>query len=144
MGKGDWLRRALCAGAVSCWKTTKSLEIWRTVDRSCSNSITNLDSVIGRHQTGFNVNRLWLADWCHQWLNVNCVRRRFCRDVFLLDWWMCVQSVILWAFGVVTVDNVFVSEQNDAYITVLNGSAVHSDFWAQTFHKAVYCAAFVV
>jgi len=34
-----------------------------------------------------NVNHLWLVDWCHQWLNANCVRRRFVTTSFFpLGW----------------------------------------------------------
>ena len=102
--------RALCVGALSCWKIKNSLEILCMVDRNCCNSITlrvilhnDFDSVIEKYQTGVastTCHSLTVAvsDWTH------CVQA-FCHDVFL-GWWMCVQSVILWVFGVVAV-NIF-------------------------------------
>jgi len=50
---------ALCAGPLSSWKMTNSLEIWRMSGRNCFNSImlrlillTKLDFAINKYQTG--------------------------------------------------------------------------------------------
>ena len=86
---------ALCAGALYCWKMKNSLEIWRMAGRNCCNSITlriilgNPDFVIDNCQTGVMSTTCYsptdaISDWtlCTQAL---------CHDVFLLDWWICVQ-----------------------------------------------------
>jgi len=46
-----------------------------------------------------------------------CVQA-FCRDVFLLGWWMCAQWVILRVFRCGHSKYILVSEQNDAIINV--------------------------
>jgi len=100
----------LCTGALSCWKMN-SLEIWRLAGRNCSNSIMistpHYPWLRDRQVSNWcNVNHLCLADWCHQWLNVNCVRRRFVTtSFFLVD--RCAYSRSLCEFfGAITV-NVF-------------------------------------
>jgi len=136
----------LCAGALSCWKTN-SLEIWRVVGRNCCNSITSLNSMMTC------VYHLWLADWfpvTERYLSPQA----FCRDVFLVGWWICVQSVFRGIFGLAIVNKF--SSVNNMMLTlfwwifpgsalnswVLHRSSLHSaqehgDFWANIFYKVV-------
>jgi len=122
-----------------CWAAGTVVTKQHRITIMC---LVNLDLMIDTYQTG-TANHLWLADsdWCHQRLNVHCVRRRYVGRLF---------SVILWVFGVFTV-NTF-SPVNKMMLTllceyfpatvvngwVLHDSLLHSalrhgDFWTQTF-----------
>jgi len=143
----------LCAQTLSCWKMNM-LEISHMADKNCCNSNTPYWSWHRDRQVSnwCNVNHLWLADRCHQWLNVTCVAGALSRR---LSCWLTHVHIYSRSFcgflGVATV-NVFLCSsvnKNDANIvwqifwaTILNGwvlhggsphSAVgHDDFWAQT------------
>jgi len=73
MGKGDWLM-VLCTQALCCWKMNM-LEISHMAGRNCCNSNTPYWPWHRDRQVSnwCNVNHLWLADRCNQWLNVTCV-----------------------------------------------------------------------
>jgi len=62
----------------------------------------NCDQQVSKWCTG---NHLWLADWCHQWLNVYAISDSMlivCADILsqylFLGCCTCMQSVILWSF----------------------------------------------
>jgi len=88
---------------MSCWKMKNSLQIWRMAGRYCCNStrlrlmlFTKLAFVIDKYQTGVmsttcNSPTVVVSDW-------TLMRRPFWRYVFLLGWWICVQSVVLRVF----------------------------------------------
>jgi len=143
---------ALSPEALSCWKMKNSLEVWRMTGRNCYNSIM------------LRLNSRIMSFWSTCIKRVYCrplVTRRlmpslqaFCRVIFLLGWWMCVQPVILWVFWCGQCKHVFVCEQSNANIigrifwaTVLNGWALHgsslhldlrhSDLLSKAFHKVV-------
>jgi len=97
-------------GKVDCLKCTVLLKdeelAWDLMygGQDCCNRIslrlillTNLDSVMDKCQTGVMPTTCYspthaISDW-----TLMCVHA-FCRDVFLLVSWMCVQSVILRVF----------------------------------------------
>ena len=57
-----------------------------------------------------------LTDWCHQWLNVNHIRKHFVATPFLLV--DTGQTVIIWVFRCCHCDKyLFVTESNDDNIT---------------------------
>jgi len=83
MGKKSIAANALSAGTLSCWKMKNSLEIWCMAGSHCCNSII-LRFRDWQVSNWCNVNHLLLADWCYQWLNLNCVHRRFVTTSFFL------------------------------------------------------------
>jgi len=82
------------------------------------------------------------------------LRPAFFRDVFILGYSSCVQSVITWGFAVATMNIVtpvnrmiLTSLHKYFSVTLSNGGVLHggllhsvpehSDFRSETFHKAV-------
>ena len=58
----------------------------------------------------------WLVDWCHQWLNVNHVRRHFVTTSFFLVVAGVYSRPFCGFFSAATV-NIFGGEHNDANVT---------------------------
>jgi len=101
------------------------------------------------------VKHLLLADWCHQWLDVDCVRRRSAATSFLSLGDRCAYSRSFCVLLDVVTVNVF-SSVNKMMLTslceyfsaivlngrVLHGSSfhsalVHGDWRTRTFHEVV-------
>jgi len=94
-----------------------------------------------------SVNHLLLADWCHHWLNANCVSSRFVTtSFFLVDPWL---SIILRAATVnmfSSVNQMMLTSLGEYFSTTvlnfwvfhrssLHSAPVHGDFWAQIFSQ---------
>jgi len=97
--------------------------------RNCCNCIMlrlvnllldNLDSVIDKYQTGVMSEHVLLTDKC-QWLNANCVRRRFVTtSFFLLDGCSYSQSFCGF-FGLVTANIFSLVNEHNCFEWLLRG-----------------------
>jgi len=112
-GKVAWRKRPVHR-PLSYWKIKKlAWDLTYMAGRNCCNSITlrlilltNLES-IDKYQTGVISTTCDSPTAISDWTLIVC-------DVFLLGWWICVQSVILRVFRRGHCKCIFFSEQNDA------------------------------
>ena len=97
----------------------------------------------------WRVKHVWLADWCHYWLNVSCVHRHFdATSSWLMDvctvshsvFMRCSHGVGKYVFHQWTkwCYHHWVNIFQQLHRSSLHSALVPDDFWAQTFHKVVY------